>query len=59
MVAIFLHIRFALFKRLSRAVDAADWPAGGAALGQIRQWVAINLGLGVLIMAVTLLRWPA
>ena len=58
MVAIFLHIRFALFKRLSRAVDAADWPAGGAALGQIRQWVAINLGLGVLIMAVTLLRWP-
>jgi uncharacterized membrane protein len=58
MVAIFLHIRFALFKRLSCAVDAADWPAGGAALGQIRQWVAINLGLGVLIMAVTLLRWP-
>jgi uncharacterized membrane protein len=58
MVAIFLHIRFALYKRLSRAVAAADWPAGGAAMGQIRQWVAINLTLGVVILLVTLLRWP-
>ena len=58
MVAIFLHIRFALYKRLSRAVAAADWPAGGTAMGQIRQWVAINLGLGVVILLVTLLRWP-
>lgn len=56
MVAIFMHIRFALYKRLSRAVAAADWPAGGAALGQIRQWVLVNLVLGVVIMAVTLLR---
>jgi hypothetical protein len=32
MMAIFGHIRFALFKRLSRAVAAQDWPAGGAAL---------------------------
>lgn len=56
MVAIFMHIRFALYKRLSRAVAASDWAAGGAALAQIRQWVAINLGLGVLIVVVTLLR---
>lgn len=56
MVAIFMHIRFALYKRLSRAVAASDWPAGGAALGQIRQWVLVNLVLGVVIMAVTLLR---
>jgi uncharacterized membrane protein len=58
MVAIFLHIRFALFKRLARAVAAADWPAGAAALGQIRQWVLVNLALGVVIIAATLLRWP-
>jgi uncharacterized membrane protein len=58
MVAIFLHIRLSLYRRLSRAVAAADWPAGGAAMGQIRQWVAINLGLGVVILLVTLLRWP-
>jgi uncharacterized membrane protein len=58
MVAIFMHIRFALYKRLSRAVLAADWPAGGAAMGQIRQWVAVNLALGTVILVVTLMRWP-
>lgn len=56
MVAIFLHIRFALFKRLARAVAASDWPAGGAALSQIRQWVLVNLALGTVILLVTLLR---
>lgn len=59
MVVIFMHLRFALFKRLARAVAASDWPAGGAALQQIRQWVSVNLGLGVVILLVTLLRWQA
>ena len=59
MVVIFLHIRFALFKRLGRAVAASDWPAGAAALAQIRLWVSVNLGLGVLVVLVTLLRGPA
>lgn len=57
MVAIFMHIRFVLHKRLGRAVAAADWTAGGTALAQIRNWVSINLGLGVLVLLVTLLRW--
>lgn len=56
MVAIFMHIRFALYKRLARAVAASDWPAGGAAMAQIRTWVSINLGIGVVIVVVTLLR---
>ena len=55
MAAIFGHIRFALFKRLQRAVAATDWPAGGKALAGIRTWVGINLGLGVLTVAVALL----
>jgi uncharacterized membrane protein len=55
MLAIFAHIRFALYKRLRRAVAAQDWPAGGAALGAIRTWVAVNLGLGTLIVLVVLL----
>lgn len=59
MVAIFMHIRFALFKRLGRAVVATDWTAGGAALAQIRTWVSVNLGLGVLVLLVTLVGWPA
>ena len=56
MVAIFMHIRFALFRRLGRAVAASDGVAGGAALAQIRTWVSINLGLGVLVLLVTLMR---
>ena len=55
MVAIFGHIRFALYKRLQRAVAATDWPTGGKALVAIRTWVGINLALGVLTVAVALL----
>lgn len=55
MVAIFMHVRFALYPRLARAVDAADWPAGGLALAAIRRWVAANLAIGVVIVLVTLL----
>lgn len=55
MVAIFMHVRFALYPRLARAVDASDWPAGGPALASIRAWVALNLAIGVAIVLVTLL----
>ena len=53
MVLIFAHIRFALYKRLSRAVTAAAWPAGDAALASIRTWVMVNLVIGVVIVLVT------
>jgi uncharacterized membrane protein len=57
MYLIFAHIRFALYKRVRRAVAASDWTAGGKALGQIRMWVGVNLGLGLaIIVAVYLLR---
>lgn len=55
MILIFGHLRFALYKRLSRAVAAKDWPAGGAALATIRRMVSINLVIGVLIVAVILI----
>jgi|TARA_B110000259_G_scaffold153565_1_gene173848 uncharacterized membrane protein len=55
MVLIFGHIRFALYKKLDRAVTAADWVAGGAALASIKLWVGINIALGVLIVGITLL----
>ena len=55
MIGIFGHIRFALYKRLSRAVTAAAWPAGGAALASIRTWVTVNLVIGVAIVVITLL----
>jgi uncharacterized membrane protein len=55
MMAIFGHIRFSLFKRLGTAVAASDWAAGGAALASIRTWVSVNLAIGVVIVAITLL----
>jgi uncharacterized membrane protein len=55
MVLIFGHIRFALYKRLTRAVTAQDWQAGSAALASIRTGVSVNLVLGVVIVVVTLL----
>jgi len=50
MIAIFGHIRFVLYKRLDRAVQAGDVPAGGAALASIRQWVGVNLALGLALV---------
>ena len=55
MVLVLGHIRFALFKRLDRAVAGQDWAAGAAALETIKRWVAINLALGVGVVAVALL----
>ena len=55
MMAIFAHIRFALYKRLDKAVAAQDWPAGGSALASIRTWVGANLAIGVVIIAFTML----
>ncbi|MDO9092981.1 MAG: CopD family protein [Rubrivivax sp.] len=55
MIAIFGHIRFVLYRRLDRAVQAGDMPAGGVALAAIRQWVGVNLALGVALIAGVLL----
>jgi len=54
MMLIFGHIRFVLFRRMSAAVQAAQWPVAAAALASIRRWVAVNLALGVAISAVVL-----
>lgn len=55
MLAVFGYLRLVLYKRLTRAVAAAAWPVGGAALASIRIWVMVNLVLGVVIVLVTLL----
>jgi len=55
MSAIFMHIVFAPFARLKRAVAQEDWKAGGAALNQIRILVGTNLALGLLNIAVAML----
>jgi len=52
MIAIFLHVYFAPYKRLNAAVAASDWPAAGSQLNQIRRLIGINLSLGLLTAAV-------
>ena len=52
MMLIFAHVYFAPYKRLKRAVCEQNWKAGGAALGQIRMLIGINLSLGLLTIAV-------
>jgi len=51
MMALFLHIRFAPYARLRRAVAAREWPVAAAQLGSIRKLVAVNLLLGVGVYA--------
>jgi len=51
MMALFLHIRFAPYARLQRAVAAREWPVAAAQLGSIRKLVAVNLLLGVGVYA--------
>jgi len=52
MILIFLHVFFAPYRRLRRAVAATDWPAGGKSLAQIRLLVGVNLVLGLLVSAI-------
>ena len=48
MIFIYLHVYFAPYQRLKRAVAAQDWPTGGKALAQIRVLVGVNTALGLL-----------
>lgn len=52
MMLVFAHVYFSPYRRLIRAVDQNDWPAGGAALAQIRKLVALNTTLGFITIAV-------
>jgi uncharacterized membrane protein len=52
MILIFLHVYFAPFRRLQRAVSEEDWPAGGKQLAQIRMMVGINLLLGLVTIGI-------
>lgn len=54
MMLIFAHVFFAAFKKLKRAVAEQAWPAGGAALGQIRMLIGINLSIGLITIVVAI-----
>ena len=52
MTALFIRIQALKFPELREAVAAEDWPAGAAALGQIRKLVGINLIVGLVVVAI-------
>ena len=51
MIAIFLHVFFAPYKRLRKAVADQDWPEGGKQLAQIRKMIGFNIILGLLVIS--------
>ena len=51
MMAIFGHLRGRLYRRFQAALQAQDGPSMAALLARIRRAVAINLGLGLLVIA--------
>jgi uncharacterized membrane protein len=52
MIAIFLHVFFAPYQRLTRAVAAQDWALAGQNLATIRKLVFINMLLGLFTISV-------
>jgi uncharacterized membrane protein len=52
MTALFIRIQALKLPELRTAVAAEDWPAGAAALGQIRRLVGINLMVGLVLVAI-------
>jgi uncharacterized membrane protein len=51
MAGIFVYVYAELFPRLRAHCAVSAWPAAGAVLNTIRQWVAVNLGLAVVVLA--------
>ena len=52
MTLIFLHVYFAPYPRLKRAVAAGDFAAAGKQLATIRKLIGINLILGLLLIVI-------
>ena len=52
MMLLFAHAWFGPFRRLKRAVAGEDWPEAGRQVARIRPVVAINLALGLVVVAV-------
>lgn len=52
MMGLFVHLYFVPFRRMRLAVVAEDWPEAGRHLGRIRGIIAINLILGLIVLAI-------
>jgi uncharacterized membrane protein len=52
MILLFFHVFFAPYRRLGRTNALKDFAASAKQLAQIRRMVAINLGLGIIVVLV-------
>jgi uncharacterized membrane protein len=52
MMALFMHVYFAPYKRLKKAVAEQNWPEGGKQLNMIRKIVGFNTLLGLITITI-------
>jgi uncharacterized membrane protein len=52
MILIFLHVFFAPYRRLKKAVSTGDFPAAGKHLAMIRKLIGLNLTLGLVLIVI-------
>jgi uncharacterized membrane protein len=55
MMLLYAHLVAVPLRRLRAAVAAAQWERAGAAMGQVRKLVALNLGLGLVTLTIAVL----
>ena len=56
MLALFVRVSALLLPQLRAAVNAENWPEGGAVLGRIRRVVGFNLLIGLALVTVVAIR---
>jgi len=54
MMFLFLHVFFAPYNKLKKAVASENWKDGGAALNQIRLLVGINTLIGIITIVIAI-----
>lgn len=52
MMLIFMHVFFAPYNRLRKAVEKNSWDEAGKSLAQIRMLIGINLSIGIITILV-------
>ena len=52
MIVLFVWLFHGPWLKFKRAVDTQDWPAAGAEIELIRQVIAVNLPLGLIVVAI-------
>lgn len=52
MVALYVWLFHGAWLKFKRAVDASNWPAAGAQLNRIRQIIAVNLPIGLIVVII-------